>query len=62
MLLDCVFTVLLDHYLLSSCSLTFKTRSGMSLPLSRKQVACRQANLKTMFWTKEHLHSATYWY
>jgi hypothetical protein len=36
--------------------------SEMSLPLSRKQVACRQAHPTISFRTKEHLCTATYHY
>ena len=34
--------------------------SGMSLPLSGKQVTCGQARRKVCFRTKEHLRTATF--
>jgi hypothetical protein len=43
------------QYLLPTWSLKFESRFGMSLRLSRKQVACRQASPKISLQRKEHL-------
>jgi len=46
---NCCYTCSFLHqcqYLLRAWSLTFESRSGMSLHLSRKQVACRKSSPK----------------
>jgi hypothetical protein len=49
----------LFQYLRPSRSLTFDSHFGMSLPFSRKRVACKQVCPKTSFWTKEHQRTST---
>jgi len=55
----CSLLCLFQHFL-PSWSLTFDSHFGMSLPLPRKQVACRQVRLKTSFRTKKHQHTSIY--
>ena len=57
------FTALLVLVPLSSIkSHIWMSYSGLSLPFSRKQVACRHAHLKNIVFNKERLYTATYHY